>query len=61
MNTRKKEMDMVEAHVQNPSSWEAEARELQVCIQSLNQPELQEILTIQDSTEVVAGQALGDE
>lgn len=25
MNTRKKEMDMVEAHVQNPSSWEAEA------------------------------------
>lgn len=40
MNTRKKEMDMVEAHVQNPSSWEAEARELQVCIQSLNQPEL---------------------
>lgn len=51
--SNRKELDMLEAHVQNPSSWEAEARELQVCIQSLNQSGLyDEILTIYDSAQV---------
>lgn len=60
MSNRKKELDMLEAHVQNPSSWEAEARELQACIQSLNKSGLyEEILTIYDSAQVAVGQALG--